>query len=267
MYAIRSRGYRTLSDVKAHGIKPPDILAWWSNGKARNTALITNDRLFVLDFDEEAQYWRFVAEMPVWANTMTVKSPNGWHCYFRTQAPITGRLISNWEGVEVKHNGDCILCPPSRIGLRWYQQVGLIKNPIMLRDATAISFLEYAKGTRRGQEGDTRRTRRDGDFSSYRAQSASILSIIKVALPISVYVSQWLEGDLTKSGEGYWLTHCPFHDDHKPSFWINDAEGICNCFKPGCQAEKPMDLLDLYQRLNCCTLREAIREMATELGF
>lgn len=62
-------------------------------------------------------------------------------------------------------------------------------------------------------------------------------------------------------GHGRWrITHCPFHDDQHPSFWLDTERNLCGCFS-GCTA-KPLDVINLYARLFGLSNREAICVLA-----
>jgi len=67
------------------------------------------------------------------------------------------------------------------------------------------------------------------------------------------------------TSRGWYVTQCPFHEDHNPSFWIDTNRGLCGCFA-GC-TEKPYDVIDLKAKLDHITCEEAIAEMATEIDW
>ncbi len=67
---------------------------------------------------------------------------------------------------------------------------------------------------------------------------------------------------LTRAG-GRWVAPCPFHQETKPSFSINEEEGFFYCF--GCQASG--DLFDFYARINGLEFREALEQLAEEAGI
>ncbi len=69
-----------------------------------------------------------------------------------------------------------------------------------------------------------------------------------------------LVSDPQSSGNGWFVARCPFHDDQKPSFWINSEKGICGCYS-GC-TDRPLDVIGLYARLHNLTNKEAVRELA-----
>ncbi len=58
---------------------------------------------------------------------------------------------------------------------------------------------------------------------------------------------------------GYYMTHCPFHDDRHPSMWVDVENQYCGCFA-GC-TDKPLDVIDLYARFYNLSIQEAIRLM------
>ncbi len=56
---------------------------------------------------------------------------------------------------------------------------------------------------------------------------------------------------------------CPFHQETKPSFSINEEQGTFYCF--GCQASG--DLFDFYGRLNGLDFKETLAALAEEAGI
>jgi len=56
---------------------------------------------------------------------------------------------------------------------------------------------------------------------------------------------------------------CPFHDDRKPSFKVNTAKGVFNCF--GCNASG--NVIDFVQRMEGGTIRQAALEVARVCGI
>lgn len=83
---------------------------------------------------------------------------------------------------------------------------------------------------------------------------------IKKAFPIAPFVAPYTKG-LRKSGDGWFIGFCPFHNADKPTkktFWVNPAKGVCNCFVPRCKADKPMDVINFYARMQNISNQEAI---------
>lgn len=65
-------------------------------------------------------------------------------------------------------------------------------------------------------------------------------------------------------GNGRWkMCCCPFHDDKNPSMWIDTEKQLCGC-QAGC-TPLPLDVIDLYAKLNGIDNFTAIRELAKRL--
>ena len=64
-------------------------------------------------------------------------------------------------------------------------------------------------------------------------------------------------------GTHRWVAPCPFHQETKPSFSVNEAEGFFYCF--GCHASG--DVIKFYSLYNGVTYKEALAALAKELGI
>jgi len=82
---------------------------------------------------------------------------------------------------------------------------------------------------------------------------------IKARLNILEVVKRYV--DLRRAGNR-WVAPCPFHQETKPSFSVNEEEGFFYCF--GCQAAG--DLFDFYGRINGLDFRETLEQLAEETG-
>ena len=82
---------------------------------------------------------------------------------------------------------------------------------------------------------------------------------IKERLNIADIVRRYVE--LKRNGPR-WTAPCPFHQETKPSFSVNEEEGMFYCF--GCQASG--DVFDFYARINGLEFREALEQLAAEAG-
>ena len=262
MSALRRRGYRTLADAKRRGVRISDLLSWFGGGtrKKRNCALVTTANLFVLDFDSEDAYWRFVGECPIWASTMTIKSPHGYHCYFRTQEAVPDNVVSIWPDVEIKHSGDCILCPPSRIKYHVYRRIGIVDEPFMLRSILSLPMVE-------AQDRE--------NFSFFRVPPIDntvskahlymgVISDIKLRLSVLELARRYTE---MIDQAGYHIGCCPAHNDRHPSFRV--ASGRAVCAVPGCRLYDPraLDQIELHSRLHGLNYHDSIAILAGELGL
>jgi DNA primase len=59
-----------------------------------------------------------------------------------------------------------------------------------------------------------------------------------------------------------WMAPCPFHQETKPSFSVDEEQGFFYCF--GCQAAG--DIFAFYQRINGLDFKEALAQLAQEAG-
>ena len=82
---------------------------------------------------------------------------------------------------------------------------------------------------------------------------------IKARLNIADIVRRYV--NLQRHGNR-WVAPCPFHQETKPSFSVNEEEGFFHCF--GCQASG--DVFDFYARVNGLEFREALEQLAEEAG-
>ena len=82
---------------------------------------------------------------------------------------------------------------------------------------------------------------------------------IKARLNILDVVKRYVE--LRRAGNR-WVAPCPFHQETKPSFSVNEEEGFFYCF--GCQAAG--DVFDFYSRINGMEFMETLEHLAEEAG-
>ena len=67
--------------------------------------------------------------------------------------------------------------------------------------------------------------------------------------------------DLKRNGPR-WVAPCPFHQETKPSFSVNEEQGLFYCF--GCHASG--DIFDFYGRINGLDFRDTLEQLAAEAG-
>jgi DNA primase len=91
------------------------------------------------------------------------------------------------------------------------------------------------------------------------SSGSSDAQAVKARLNIADVVRRYVE--LRRAGPR-WMAPCPFHNETKPSFSVNEEEGFFFCF--GCQAAG--DVIDFYCRINGLEFREGLEELAKEAG-
>ena len=87
----------------------------------------------------------------------------------------------------------------------------------------------------------------------------SATQAIKARLSLADLARRYIE---LRRVSGRWIAPCPFHQETKPSFSINEEEGFFYCF--GCQASG--DLFDFYGRMHGLDFRESLEALAEETG-
>jgi hypothetical protein len=268
MVALRQRGYKTLVEAKRRGTRAPDLYAWFDDSghtKKKNCGIITSQHLLIVDFDDTDTYWQFVAEYPVFANTYTVKSIRGYHCYYHTLEPISA-ITSKWEKVELFYGGRVILAEGSRIGTHIYK-AGILKRVLTLHSALSLPMVEERKPD-------------NAEAFPFRAPHNNLpsneTSLLKGGLYRGIIrdVKQQISTlelaqryTILQDKGTYHLGRCPVHNDNHPSFRV--AGGRATCAVPGCKLydERALDVIELHSRINDLPYRDSIAILAKELGL
>ncbi len=86
------------------------------------------------------------------------------------------------------------------------------------------------------------------------------IAYIKDRLSIVDIVRRYV--DLKPNGPRF-SAPCPFHQETKPSFSVNEQEGLFYCF--GCQASG--DIFEFFMRINGLDFAEALEQLALEAGI
>lgn len=91
-------------------------------------------------------------------------------------------------------------------------------------------------------------------------QSRDAIRAIKERLNIVDIARRYV--DLKRNGPR-WVAPCPFHQETKPSFSVNEEQGLFYCF--GCHASG--DIFDFYGRINGLDFRDTLEQLAAEAGI
>ena len=96
------------------------------------------------------------------------------------------------------------------------------------------------------------------DFELDEATTEVVSDRIKAAVSVLEFVSQYVELKPTANGA---VGLCPFHDDHDPSFGVNDEGAYWHCFA-GCGGGS---VIDFYVKWKGCDFTTAVTELAEML--
>ncbi len=248
-----------------------EIVNWFQTGD-HNLALVTGRGGFtVLDCDSAAAYdtWRQWAldhgstAAAVARFGYRVTTSRGMHVYIRLPQATRSRPLrreGSAAGIDIKSLGGYVLAPPSvhPDGTHYTATPGPIWPVTALSDVLPPELLldtEHQPTAARVKPlvlgNDPWHT-----AESAIAVSDTLIRRIKAVLRIE----DLLATELEPTGSHHSVTLCPLHDDHNPSFWVDTAQGICGCYA-GC-TDKPLDVINLYARMNDLSNGDAIRVLA-----
>jgi hypothetical protein len=214
-----------------------------------NIAVLANDAQCVLDFDDTDLYTFWANKHPEISRTYTERTPRGGaHVFFSATVPAGLVLV---PGVEIKKI--CIV-HPSVVGDRQYARG---EGEIIQADASLIFSSLSKPGHKtpyllRIEQDKPRR-----DISRSR-----LIEQIKAHWN-TVQVFRTYRPDIEFYGSGVIVTaRCPFHEDHKPSMFINTDTGFWKCHACGVYG----DVINAYAHLQGIDNHEAILRMSRALG-
>lgn len=250
-----------------------EALRLWFGGPMRNIGVVTGwQGLAVIDFDNRASYdawavWARQAPEPaptVEACTYRVQSARGVHVYVATEEPVQPHTVGN---IDIKAAGGYVLAPPSvhPTGARY---AGDDMRSILRVERLADVFPFQPVDKAPPAAAHTEQTSLASNPASLAASpwdwrpGQAGASICEIKARVSLL--SLIPDAKSTSGDGrWWIAHCPFHDDHAPSLWIDAQHGICNCHA-GC-ARTPMDVINFYARLHGCDTSTAMQALAHEV--
>lgn len=110
---------RTSHGIAEASADPDQVTRWWSRWPAANIAIATGPaRLIVADLDGEQaiRAWQELAAPHSRTVTAAVRTPRGWHFWFRQ--PLDGDPLGNSAsrlapGIDTRGAGGYVLAPPS----------------------------------------------------------------------------------------------------------------------------------------------------------
>lgn len=224
-----------------------DIKQWFGSNKTFNMAVTAYGGGLILDFDDRELYssWSKYHNLDG-AQTYTELTPRGGAHVFFYKQPFTEipEGIKLKPGVEIKK---CVMVAPSIVdGNKYSRGMG----EILEVDAVNIFVGLTVPGTPTPYLLNVTN-------KATLPEGQSIIPKIKQSLPVQTILKELLPKTRV-SGTGRWLSgRCPFHDDKKPSFWIDSKRNLFGCH--GCGEHG--DVINLFAKLKGITVNEAIDQL------
>lgn len=239
-----------------------ELIRWFrvpSNG-----AVVTGtNNLVVIDFDTISDYvqwslWAVDGPQPariILRDAYKVRTSRGVHVYTRVSSKMRNMHFGN---IDIKAWGGLVTLPGSiHPSGAIYTEYGGDSFPVWsdLTDVFPSWMVMEEKVKIVGRKEVESRDLSELDQATILNMPAAIdLGELKRKYRIE----DMIEG-IVFTGDHWGVAKCPFHDDANPSFWVDTKRQLCGCFS-GCTAQ-PLDVINLYARLNHLSNSDAIREL------
>jgi hypothetical protein len=213
-----------------------------------NVAVLGHSKTIILDFDNPELYTQWASSRPREAQSYTERTPRGgYHVFLRGERPKGLQLK---QGVELK--SICVIAPSVLESGTYRPGAG----PILEADPCEVFSLLSIPGqpTARRKLIEQAKTRRGPSGRS------SLIEQIKTDNDI-LHVFSVYRPEQEFSGQGrYETVICPFHEDHKPSMFLDRQLQIFKCHACGVHG----DVINLYANFEGIPVREAVARMARQ---
>lgn len=237
-YQVRGFG------AKLKQIAGADAARYWFGQRRCNLAVVCAGRLACLDFDDQVSYFTWGDGV----NTLTEKTRRGHHCFVWSDVARSVRVSDTFE---IKAGGAVVTVSPSVVAGVTYQVVKAL--PIKSMDLSAflpdLSLNSEIKKHSSGKEG-----------ADILAKCKQYLDILDVAQELQAARGR----PALRSRDGNkWRGLCPFHDDKRPSYYVDVQAGYFKCSACGVWG----DVLNLYQSLRGLdSVGAAVKELARRVS-
>lgn len=233
----------------------------WFSGALRNYGVITGWRgLVVLDFDTLDFYWLWRDLYQV--ETSEVLTSRGIHVYLFVKQPVR---TYHTDGIDIQSAGAYVLGPGS-VHPTGAVYMALNDFPIVqvekLEDVLPAGFVA-SMPTRSEQIAQpiikpVNLAAQSAGFpfdpwaAAMKPPSQNLIQTIREKIDILSFFP-----NAHKTGDNWYIAHCPLHDDRTPSLWIDARRGLCGCYA-GCNGGKSLDVINLYAKTHNLTNSGAI---------
>jgi len=234
-----------------------DAAAWLVERRC-NLGVLLGGRFACLDFDTWQAYgdWRHGPGYEV--QTVIERTARGAQVFFELASPHQTRV---GPGFEFKASGVVMCAPSVHPTGAIYSRLTDFPIPLLDQSHLPISF-------------SLSKCRRPSPKLAFPAASklsskvavgpiGGLIAHIKAAVSIADLLPTI---QLTGAGR-YRSARCPFHDDHRASFWIDTERQLWGCMAAICPQRGTHDVVSLYVALNGCDVRRAIRALAKDYGL
>lgn len=213
-----------------------------------NLAVFGHGGTIILDFDSPELYNVWKSSHAEMSNTYTERTPRGGaHVFLFGSAP--GGLILN-DGVELKKI--CLVCP-STIGADQYT-----RGAGEIIEANEFVFSSLSKpGTKSGYVLSIEERKRE----RMPYGKSGLVDQIKQSHDILQVFALYRPEFKPEKRLPYYTVICPFHEDHKPSMYLDGVRQLYKCHACGARG----DVINLYAHFEKISTREAIARMAVSL--
>jgi hypothetical protein len=244
-----------------------ELACWWGKGICWNLAVITGRGLVVLDFDEPGGYECWQALYPQ-ADTYTVTTSRGRHVYVYLDNPPDRTIHTFWgevrtAGAYVVGEGSIHPTGTQYVGngreIARFADLDAILSPALLIAKTAEPVQVGAPAVYAAVPMPAAVGPRDVWTAASSPPEGDPISRIKKHYKILDFFP-----DAKPSGRGYYLAHCPFHQDNHPSFWILPHRNIGGCYA-GCNGGKPFDVINLAAHFRKTDIRGAVDYLVNQI--
>jgi hypothetical protein len=133
------------------------------------------------------------------------------------------------------------------------EQIYALRTPQPVPERLFQRFLEY--GLRPNTKPNFEASKRADRSASSEIMGVAVSDRIRASISVREFVSHYMP--LSSRGKGL----CPFHDDQKPSFSVNDEANYWYCFACGTGGS----IIDFWMQWRHCDFQTAIRELADML--
>jgi len=254
------------------------VACWLASGWQNYGVVAGWGALAVIDFDTADAYalWQIYYEQYVkriydlTTAPYTVRSARGAHVYIRLHGDYANQKR---QGVDVKVHGYVV--GPESVHPRGviYTAQGLEFNfPEVFDLDTFLPPELFPPVAPSASTGQIEALQMNFDkpspgvydpFAVASGQGAAGIDLLST-VKRSVRIESMFPDAIKTSADGRWYAaRCPFHDDKKPSFWIDARRQLCGCQVCGM---KPMDAVNIYARMHGMDESAAVSAMAREVG-